>query len=902
MHLLYSTIISPIEYIIEIIYVLMYKYMGNPAYAIFGVSLTVSFLVLPLYLRADAIQEEESLRQKNMATRISHIKKYFHGDEQYMIISAFYRENNYKPIYALRSTLSLLLQIPFFLAAYHYLSNLDVLNGASFFNISDLGSEDGMIPIGKGINLLPILMTVINMTSGFIYTKNKPLKEKIQVYLPAILFLVLLYHSPSGLVIYWTMNNIFSLIKNFVMKNIKQKKLFVKAILCLIGLLLLIYTLYRGVLSEMLAVHNNEGIIFFIAFPLCLMLPLLFSFVPAKLLRLHFEKVHDTSSFIQAELFLVSFLGLMIPLTVISSSAQDFINLFHYRSPLYYVLNSFCVFAGLFFIWGTVIYRMMNETGKTCFSLLLFSLSILASVNYLYFNADMGSCGTRINFGNEPYFTSAMRYGNAILLVILLIACIWLWFKFRPALKMLLITMTLVCLFMSGRMLITTFKDIKTAKNLDSFSNENPEFHLSKNGKNVVVIMLDRAIGAYTPFIMDERPELMEAFDGFIFYPNTVSTGLTTNHGAPGLYGGYDYTTEALTVRSDELMATKHDQALLLMPKLFTENGYKSSIADVPYANYSELSDMSLFDELNNTNAFHYSGRTIDKETIASARTLTERNLCIYSIFRCAPALLQDNIYDHSRYLSLERGAGYYDENFTSAYMGLKNLENYTTFDESGDRLMIYCNNLTHEPYELDPETYSFSKEFDHFYPEDYLHRNINGINMDLTVDNNLGLANYHVNVAAYILLGKWFDTLRKEGVYDNTRIIIVSDHGMPGLTGQFDKLEFNVENDNVNLQYANSLLMVKDFNAKGFSVNEQFMTNADVPAIAMSGLINEPVNPYTGNPIDTNGKKNGINIFWSAHHTIDEKFIPESNDDPWYHVVNDCRVEENWSKANISE
>jgi hypothetical protein len=37
-------------------------------------------------------------------------------------------------------------------------------------------------------------MTLINIVSGAIYTKGFPLREKVQLYLMALIFLVLLYH------------------------------------------------------------------------------------------------------------------------------------------------------------------------------------------------------------------------------------------------------------------------------------------------------------------------------------------------------------------------------------------------------------------------------------------------------------------------------------------------------------------------------------------------------------------------------------------------------------------------------------------------------------------------------------------------------------------------------------
>ena len=50
-------------------------------------------------------------------------------------------------------------------------------------------------------------------------------------------------------------------------------------------------------------------------------------------------------------------------------------------------------------------------------------------------------------------------------------------------------------------------------------------------------------------------------------------------------------------------------------------------------------------------------------------------------------------------------------------------------------------------------------------------------------------------------------------------------------------------------------LLMVKDFGATGFTTDNRFMTNADTPVIAFDGLITDPVNPFTGNPVDGEGK-----------------------------------------------
>ena len=65
-----------------------------------------------------------------------------------MILQTYYRQNNYKPTDALKGSVSLLLQIPFFMAAYNFLSTLSELQGKDFGPIKDLGSPDGLLVIG----------------------------------------------------------------------------------------------------------------------------------------------------------------------------------------------------------------------------------------------------------------------------------------------------------------------------------------------------------------------------------------------------------------------------------------------------------------------------------------------------------------------------------------------------------------------------------------------------------------------------------------------------------------------------------------------------------------------------------------------------------------------------------
>ena len=70
------------------------------------------------------------------------------------------------------------------------LSNNIRLVGASFGPIANLCLQDGLVRIGgHGFNLLPVLATLINIISGFIYAKRQPRSARIQLYLMAAVFL-----------------------------------------------------------------------------------------------------------------------------------------------------------------------------------------------------------------------------------------------------------------------------------------------------------------------------------------------------------------------------------------------------------------------------------------------------------------------------------------------------------------------------------------------------------------------------------------------------------------------------------------------------------------------------------------------------------------------------------------
>jgi hypothetical protein len=191
------------------------------------------------------------------------------------------------------------------------------------------------------------------------------------------------------------------------------------------------------------------------------------------------------------------------------------------------------------------------------------------------------------------------------------------------------------------------------------------------------------------------------------------------------------------------------------------------------------------------------------------------------------------------------------DAGFMDAYNVLTSMSSITKVTEGNtNTFQMMSNDTTHMFTLLQAGDYTPALQVDNTR---YDAENADRFTLDgkkLKVESAFQMAHYHVNMASMLRLGEWFDYLRENEVYDNTRIILVSDHGR-------DLAVFDTDYTDplYDIEYYQSLLLVKDFYAEGFTTSEDFMTNADVPTLAVEGLIEEPVNPFTGNAISSDYK-----------------------------------------------
>jgi YidC/Oxa1 family membrane protein insertase len=894
----YTVIIYPITQILEFTFLLSQTLFRDSGISVSGISvvfisITISVLCLPLYAVAEKWQRLERNIWSKLKPKANKIKKVFKGDEQYLILSTYYRQNHYHPIYALCGSFGLLIQIPFFIAAYLYLSRLEIIKNVPFLFIKDLGSPDALFSTGGfKVNFLPVAMTMINCFACAIYVKGLPLKDKIQLYGMAGIFLILLYNSPSALVLYWTMNNIFSVGKNiFYRIQNKYKHHLLLVLFSASFILLAVFCIVKY--SYISKARYLTSVCFFTAF-----IPWVFVVFNKQIIRIINIKYEFTKSlavFLTSIFMIWALIGLFIPSQLVVSSPQEFSFIDNYASPLFFLFNTAIQSFGFFIFWPVCLYFLFSSNIKKIFSVVSLAVSIGILVNIFLFSGNYGLISINLVYDASPDHSVGEILFNLCILLIPLAASFILYMLKNK--NIILIPVSL-CVFSILTISVVnilkinaSFNELKTyyVNEQKETREVSPVFSLSQTGKNIVVIMLDRATSVFMPFIFEESPELKEVYSGFTFYSNTVSFGGYTFMGAPPVYGGYDYTPEEINNRINIPLVEKQNQSLIMLPRIFCENGFSVCVTDSPYSNYNWKGDLSIFDNyrigLNGGNIktyitdSQYTDLWLMEHNLKLPKTgdIIKRNMFWYSLVKGLPLLFRLPLYMNGSWCSPDSSQRL--RLTLNGYAVLDYLSRLTEItDNDINTALVMTNNATHEGSFLQAPEYS-----------------------PVTTVTNFGNSrfakehSYHINAAAIKRIAVWFDFLKKENVYDNTRIILVSDHGPQSNFITKIGLPFNVD------QF-NPLLMVKDFNASGeIKTDMTFMSNADVPYLSLVDIIENPKNPFTGNEISMEQKKKPLYIAISGSFQITGKNYSQYRLDPKidYFVHDNIFTAENWIPAS---
>lgn len=919
--ILYDIFIAPIEYVIELVFCFLFYNFHNSfgvMGAIIGISLAVNILALPLYLKADEMQLAERKTQERMGDRIKRIKKAFHGDEQFMMLTEYYKRNNYHPLYALRSSLSILIEIPFFIAAYHFLSNCVLLNGRSEWIFQDLSQPDQLL---WGLNILPILMTLINIISTAVYTKGAPVREKAQAYLLALIFLLILYQSPSGLVFYWILNNLFSLLKNIVMK-MKRPAHFLYALYAAVAVMFLSMNVFFRIHPERLGGTKKRVLdaltVLWTAIPLY---RLLFLKIRNMLQRKKMENAKNPAAVVRTEskgtfaltvascaaLWLMA--GALLPSSVIATSPTEFAFQGSVDSPLTYIFMNLTFYFGLFVFWPLCIYKMFWRRVGNIFPTVFFCAAVCAVFNIYLFKSQFGNITTSFEPEDRQLFASSSNAHIWTALLPLALACLVCVIAFRyrrlQLLTMLVLILALTEGILSGKNMLEVkesydaYAVLLEERQTDDIEQEiQTEFSLTKTGNNVLVLFCDRFASAYFPYVLEQFPELKETYEGFTYYPNCISFATDTQLGAPAMMGGYEYTPALMNEREGKLVDL-HNEAALVLPVWFDRLGYDVKVADPPLVNYAWDGDYTPFEQypdievcsLINNYVERYEQEHREEYSAVDYGKINVKNCRLYALLQMVYPPLRNAFTNSGRYYSTDNYAYTQQEYFIRDYAYATYLPQITDAENDRDTYTFIELDTAHE-YQLllEPDYRSGMPTQEHpyagigSYPEDAS-----------IVDPEMNQQSYHVNACTILLIAKYLDALKEMGVYDNTRIIIIADHGSKIATAPFWGFADPTPPSNFN-----PMFLIKDFNATGeVRTDMTFRTNADMPYFATQGLGASQENPFTGNPFTLAEQGRIYDLFDGERGTSGlDRELYEFTFNARYTVVGDnIFEEENWGK-----
>ncbi|MDR3154385.1 MAG: membrane protein insertase YidC [Deltaproteobacteria bacterium] len=208
----FSFLAHPMGYLLRF----FYGFVGNYGIAIILVTILIKLALWPLTAKSYRSMKKMQKIQAPMAK----LREKYKDDKAAMNkeMMALYRVHGVNP---LGGCLPMLLQIPFFFAFYRVLDYAIELRGAPFtLWIQDLSAPDRLFDFGvtipffappTGIPVLTLLMGASMLwQQKMTPTMGDPMQAKMMMLLP-LFFIVFLLNMPSGLVLYWLVNNILSI-------------------------------------------------------------------------------------------------------------------------------------------------------------------------------------------------------------------------------------------------------------------------------------------------------------------------------------------------------------------------------------------------------------------------------------------------------------------------------------------------------------------------------------------------------------------------------------------------------------------------------------------------------------------------------------------------------------------
>jgi YidC/Oxa1 family membrane protein insertase len=228
-----SGFLAPLESLLKWFLMIFYKVIPNYGVAIILLTLLVKVIMFPLTKKGT----DATLRMQSLSPKIKEIQDKYKDNPQKMNaeMTALYKREGYNP---LAGCLPMIIQIPIVFAMYNLFNTHFDLRGAMFIPgwIPDLSLPESIwnfapfrLPLLGWSNLraLPFIYVASQLLYGKVTQtpdQQGNAQMKMMLYAMPVMFFFILYDVPSGLLLYWTMSNILTLIQQLTINKYLAKK------------------------------------------------------------------------------------------------------------------------------------------------------------------------------------------------------------------------------------------------------------------------------------------------------------------------------------------------------------------------------------------------------------------------------------------------------------------------------------------------------------------------------------------------------------------------------------------------------------------------------------------------------------------------------------------------------
>lgn len=198
----------------------IHSFVPNWGWTIIVLTIIIKLLLWPI----TQAQLRSSKKMASIQEPLKKIREKYKGNPQKLQMETMklFKENRVNPA---AGCLPVFIQIPIFIGLYYMLRTSSEIRFQSFLWIQDLSVPDTVGFIGSfPINILPLIMGI----TMFVQMKITPtpsmdgMQQKVIMWMPFI-FLIFCYSFPAALVLYWTVQNLFTIFQQWLTNRSLKK-------------------------------------------------------------------------------------------------------------------------------------------------------------------------------------------------------------------------------------------------------------------------------------------------------------------------------------------------------------------------------------------------------------------------------------------------------------------------------------------------------------------------------------------------------------------------------------------------------------------------------------------------------------------------------------------------------